>query len=87
MKLGRKWFIIGMAAALCLWAVPTTVAQKESAKEKPQAKPPRDYPVKPVPFTAVHFTRVVGTSRLFRRRVASRAVRWIGFGEDLPEGQ
>jgi DUF1680 family protein len=64
MKIGRKWFIIGMAAALCLWAVPTTVAQKENAKEKPQAKPPRDYPVKPVPFTAVHFNDAFWAPRI-----------------------
>jgi DUF1680 family protein len=32
----------------------TAVAQKGPAKVSP-ARPPRDYPVKPVPFTAVHF--------------------------------
>ncbi|MGH9848771.1 MAG: glycoside hydrolase family 127 protein, partial [Blastocatellia bacterium] len=54
MKIERKWFIIGIAAVLCLWATPATVAQKGPAKAE-SAKPPRDYPVKPVPFTAVHF--------------------------------
>ncbi|MBO0724332.1 MAG: hypothetical protein J2P52_01935, partial [Blastocatellia bacterium] len=33
-------------------------------KGKPQAKPPRDYPVKPVPFTAVHFNDVFWAPRI-----------------------
>ncbi|HEY7182894.1 MAG TPA: beta-L-arabinofuranosidase domain-containing protein, partial [Blastocatellia bacterium] len=59
-----KRFIIGITAALCLWAAPATVAQKEGVKGKPQSKPPRDYPVKPVPFTAVHFNDVFWAPRI-----------------------
>ena len=64
MKIGRKWFIIGIALALCLCAAPASVAQKGSVKGNPHAKPPRDYPVKPVPFTAVHFNDVFWAPRI-----------------------
>jgi DUF1680 family protein len=64
MKVGRKWFIIGFALALCLCVAPASVAQKVGVKGSPQAKPPRDYPVKPVPFTAVHFNDVFWAPRI-----------------------
>src|SRR5215467_12368739 len=63
MKAGRKWSIIGIAAALLLWATPTTIAQNSAAKAAP-AKASRDYPVKPVPFTAVHFNDVFWAPRI-----------------------
>lgn len=61
MKIERKWLIIGIAAAFCLWAAPATVAQSGKATA---TKPPRDYPVKPVPFTAVHFNDVFWAPRI-----------------------
>ena len=64
MKVGRKWFIIGIAVALCLCAAPATVAQKGSVNGNSHAKPPRDYPVKPVPFTSVHFNDVFWAPRI-----------------------
>jgi uncharacterized protein len=70
MKAGRKWFIIGIAAAICLWATPATVAQKSGAKTE-SAKPPRDYPVKPVPFTAVHFNDVFWAPRIETNRTVT----------------
>src|SRR5499427_8275337 len=64
MKVGRKWFIIGIAVALCLCIAPASVAQKGSVNGNPHAKPPRDYPVKPVPFTSVHFNDVFWAPRI-----------------------
>src|SRR5262245_48018909 len=64
MKFGRKWFIIGIAVALCLCAAPASVAQKGSVNGNSHAKPPRDYPVKPVPFTSVHFNDVFWAPRI-----------------------
>jgi DUF1680 family protein len=61
MKTGRNWAIIGVAATLCLWVAPASVAQ--SAKSKP-SEPSRDYPVKPVPFTAVHFNDAFWAPRI-----------------------
>ena len=61
MKIERKWLIIGLAAASCLWANSASVAQKGPAKANPA---PRDYPVKPVPFTAVHFNDVFWAPRI-----------------------
>jgi DUF1680 family protein len=61
MKPGRKRFILSIVAALCLWATPATIAQSDRATAK---KPPRDYPVKPVPFTAVHFNDVFWAPRI-----------------------
>src|SRR5215470_8930890 len=61
MKPGRKRFIHSIVAALSLWATPATVAQSDRATAK---KPPRDYPFKPVPFTAVHFNDVFWPPRI-----------------------
>jgi hypothetical protein len=63
MKVGRTWLIIGMAAALCFGATVSTGQQKPAAKAEP-ANPPRDYPVKPVPFTAVHVNDVFWAPRI-----------------------
>src|SRR5262245_812767 len=49
MKIIGKWFVILPLAMLC-GGQPAYMAQQKQA-----AKPARDYPVKPVPFTAVHF--------------------------------
>ena len=64
MKVSRKCFIIGIAMALCLCAAPASVAQKGSVNGNSHAKPPRDYPVKPVPFTSVHFNDVFWAPRI-----------------------
>src|SRR5262245_56087289 len=61
MKTARKRLIFSIVAAICLWAAPATVAQNDKA---PATKPPRDYPVKPVPFTAVHFNDVFWAPRI-----------------------
>ena len=66
MKVERKWLIIGVAVTLCLWATPVSIAQ--SAKT---AKPARDYPVKPVPFTAVHFNDVFWAPRIETNRTVT----------------
>ena len=50
MKGRRQWLVIGLAVSLCYGAAPS---QRKTAES---AKPLRDYPVKPVPFTAVHFS-------------------------------
>ncbi len=70
MEDGRKWFIIGIAAALCLWATPATIAQKSDTKTVSK-KPLRDYPVKPVPFTAVHFNDVFWAPRIETNRTVT----------------
>ncbi len=63
MKVGREWLTIAIAAALSFGAIRAAVAQKQAAKV-PSAKPPRDYPVKPVPFTAVHFNDLFWAKRI-----------------------
>jgi DUF1680 family protein len=63
MKVGRKWFIIGIAA-VCLGAITSTGQQKQSEVRNPQSAIKRDYPVKPVPFTAVHFNDVFWAPRI-----------------------
>ena len=50
MKGRRQWLVIGLAVSLCYGAAPS---QRKTAES---AKPLRDYAVKPVPFTAVHFS-------------------------------
>ena len=62
MKVGRKWFIIGIAA-VCFGAI-TSIGQQQSAIRNPQSAIKRDYPVKPVPFTAVHFNDVFWAPRI-----------------------
>jgi DUF1680 family protein len=54
MKIRRKWLTIGIAASLCLGSL-TAPGQQTPAAKMEFAKPPRDYPVKPVPFSSVHF--------------------------------
>jgi hypothetical protein len=52
MKSLTRWLVIGVALALLCPCIFTNAQKRETAGAK---KPPRDYPVKPVPFTAVHF--------------------------------
>ena len=77
-RVGGQPFIIGAAAALCLWAVPSTIAQKgeqksgrKDAGKAAPGKAPRDYPVKPVPFTAVHFNDVFWAPRIETNRTVT----------------
>src|SRR5262252_8322006 len=63
MKVGRKWFIIGIGT-VCLGAITSTGQQKQSAIRNPQSAIKRDYPVKPVPFTSVHFNDVFWAPRI-----------------------
>jgi DUF1680 family protein len=68
MRALRIWFIIGAALALfyaCALpgALQTSKAQTKAAATA-QPAPPRDYPVKPVPFTAVHFTDAFWAPRI-----------------------
>src|SRR5215510_7377768 len=58
MKVISRWFAIGMLAILC-GGQPVSTAQQKQA-----AKPTRDYPVKPVPFTAVHFNDAFWAPRI-----------------------
>src|SRR5262245_51937304 len=58
MKVGRRGLVISIAIALCLGAGASTGRQKQAVK------PQRDYPVKPVPFTAVHFNDVFWAPRI-----------------------
>src|SRR5499433_3123495 len=61
MKTRWNRLIFSIVTAFCLWATPATVAQSDKAAP---TKPPRDYPVKPVPFTAVHFNDVFWAPRI-----------------------
>src|SRR5437870_7509468 len=45
--------VVGITALLLLIGTNSPAGQNETAKKQP-AKAQRDYPVKPVPFTAVH---------------------------------
>src|SRR5436190_6972233 len=58
MKCRRQGLVIGLAVTLCYGAAPSQRKTSESAK------PLRDYPVKPVPFTAVHFTDIFWAPRI-----------------------
>jgi DUF1680 family protein len=57
MKVGRRGLAISIAVTLCFGAGTSTGRQKRAAA-------PRDYPVKPVPFTAVHFNDVFWAPRI-----------------------
>lgn len=70
MRVGRKWIIIGMAAVLGLGAAISTGQQRQAAKVG-TTKPPRDYPVKPVPFTSVHFNDLFWAPRIETNRVVT----------------
>jgi len=60
MKTPIRLFVLGVAhtlifACLLFKAEQKSNAQPKKATKAEPTKPPRDYPVKPVPFTAVHF--------------------------------
>src|ERR1051326_3544411 len=58
MKVQARWLVICMAVILGYGATVSTGQQKQAAKSS------RDYPVKPVPFTAVHFNDVFWAPRI-----------------------
>jgi uncharacterized protein len=64
MKVISRWFVIGLLAILCGGQPASTAQQKQSAIKK-------DYPVKPVPFTAVHFNDVFWAPRIEVNRTVS----------------
>jgi DUF1680 family protein len=59
MKMINRWLAIGVLAIVC-GDQPDGLAQQRSKV----ADPPRDYPVKPVPFTAVHFNDAFWAPRI-----------------------
>jgi hypothetical protein len=65
MKLLGKLVLIGGAAALLFGGLLTDAGQAPKVAE---IKPPRDYPVKPVPFTAVHLNDVFWAPRIETNR-------------------
>ncbi|HWQ36030.1 MAG TPA: glycoside hydrolase family 127 protein [Blastocatellia bacterium] len=66
MKTVNRWFIVTLLAVVCN-GLPAGLAQQKS--KSPQ--PPRDYPVKPVPFTAVHFDDLFWAPRIEVNRTVS----------------
>jgi len=58
MKVRARWLGLCIAVILCYGATVST------GQQKPAAKPSRDYPVKPVPFTSVHFNDVFWAPRI-----------------------
>ena len=61
----------GLLATLA-GGLPSSFAQQQLSKQLSQAKTPaRDYPVKPVPFTSVHFNDVFWTPRIEVNRTVS----------------
>lgn len=61
----RLALYVGLIVTICSLTV-TSSSQKAKAPGSPvqPASPPRDYPVKPVPFTSVHFTDAFWAPRL-----------------------
>lgn len=67
MKLQRRWLAVCMAVIFCYGATAPAGAQKKPASQSA----PRDYPVKPVPFTAVRFNDAFWAPRIeINRRVS-----------------
>src|SRR5438876_9786373 len=58
MKVQARWLVICIAVIFCYGATISTGQQKQAAKSS------RDYPVKPVPFTAVQFNDVFWAPRI-----------------------
>ena len=73
MKLKQTCAVLMLAMWLCAGVATSTNLQQPAAKAPPRkvaAKPARDYPVKPVPFTAVHFNDQFWAPRIdINRRV------------------
>jgi hypothetical protein len=59
----EKMLVAGMVIMLCRALPLVKAAQEDVAKEK-SAQPARDYPIKPVPFTAVHLNDVFWAPRI-----------------------
>jgi DUF1680 family protein len=76
MKISNRLFVLGAALALIFAGLSFKVEdrsnaqQKETTKAEP-VKAPRDYPVKPVPFTSVHFDDVFWAPRIETNRVVT----------------
>ncbi len=70
MKVWGRWLITGIAMVLCSGSSLSTGQQKRAAKAE-SAKSPRDYPVKPVPFSAVHFNDVFWAPRIETNRTVT----------------
>lgn len=58
MKVRARWLVICIVVIFCYGATVSTGQQRQAAKTL------RDYPVKPVPFTAVHFNDVFWAPRI-----------------------
>ncbi|HEY2931940.1 MAG TPA: beta-L-arabinofuranosidase domain-containing protein [Acidobacteriota bacterium] len=63
MKITRKQLAIVTSITLCFSAISSIGEQKQVPEARPAA-PRDDYPVKPVPFTAVHFNDVFWAPRI-----------------------
>src|SRR2546427_7576687 len=59
---------VGLVAGLALTALSTVTVTPQSAPAVRSASPGRDYPVQPVPFTAVHLTDVFWAPRIETNR-------------------
>jgi DUF1680 family protein len=65
----RLVFYFALLTLVCYNAVPS--ASQKRSKAEPLAQKPRDYPVKPVPFTSVHFNDSFWAPRLEINRKVS----------------
>jgi DUF1680 family protein len=65
MKASKKWLAVVFAVSL------TSPCFLSRAQQTPAAQPARDYPVKPVPFTAVHFNDVFWAPRIETNRTVT----------------
>jgi uncharacterized protein len=65
MKIAEKWITVLIAVTL------TSPCFLSIAQKKATAQPSRDYPVKPVPFTAVHFNDVFWAPRIETNRTVT----------------
>jgi DUF1680 family protein len=70
MKMNEKWRGVLVAAALASLCL-ISQAQKNESGRTASAGPSRDYPVKPVPFTAVHFNDVYWAPRIETNRTVT----------------
>jgi DUF1680 family protein len=67
MRLQRTWLVVVIAVTLCNGVASFARGQAGDAKST-AARRPRDYPVKPVPFTAVHFNDAFWAPRIEANR-------------------
>jgi uncharacterized protein len=76
MKISSRLFVLGVAltlifAGLSFKGVEKSNAQQKEAPKAGPAKALRDYPVKPVPFTSVHFNDVFWAPRIETNRTVT----------------